>query len=143
MESDELVRRKSPLWPSTRDGAAARQPAAPAGGEEEAGETGREEEPDSARYEAYKAVDRDPFGLSIYTFKAPANAHPAYHFYQYMLDDKAGKIFDIVYGFFVVRVRGRNLGPVIRAIKSRKCVFIQEYQHRTGWPEPTPEPRLH
>jgi len=91
--------------------------------------------PAVSEYQAFKAVDRDPFCLSIYT-NGPANAHPTYAYYQYIADDGRGNIFDIVYAFFVVRVRGRNLLPVIHAIKSKKCVFIQQYQRHAEWVEP-------
>ena len=94
-----------------------------------------DELPETEIYEACKPVDRDPFCLSIYT-NGPANVHPAYTYYQYVADDGSGMIFDIVYAFFVVRVRGRNLLPVIHAIKSKKCVFIQQYQRRAHWREP-------
>ncbi len=137
MDSDELVRGNRPLWPSAARGPAAlRVPPAPITDGEEATGSGGDDVPETESYQAFKAVDGKVDALSIYTFKEPANAHPAYQYYQYMLDDKAGKIFDIVYGFFVVRVRGRNLFPVIRAIKNRKCLFIQEYQRRAEWQEP-------
>jgi hypothetical protein len=136
MDSDELVRGNRPLWPSTRGRAEQHAAAAPdSGGGTTAGADG-DDVPESAKYQAFKMVDGKVDSLSIYTVKEAANAHPAYQYYQYMLDDKTGKIFDIVYGFFVVRVRGRNLLPVVRGIKSKRCVFIQEYQRRPEWPEP-------
>jgi hypothetical protein len=91
--------------------------------------------PETEIYQAYKARDKDPFCLSVYT-NGPANVHPAYQYYQYVADDGSGLIFDIVYAFFVVRARGRNLLPVVHAVKSKKCVFIQQYQRRAHWREP-------
>lgn len=126
MDIDELLRGGKPVRPSTARG--------PASGEEDGDDV-----PEITTYQAFKTVDGKVDTLSIYTVREPANAHPAYQYYQYMLDDKTGRIFDIVYGFFVVRVRGRNLFPIIRAIKNRKCLFIQEYQRRTEWPEPLKE----
>ena len=93
-----------------------------------------DELPETEWYEAYK-LGRDPFCLSVYT-DGPADAHPAWHHYNYLLNERGGKIFDIVYDFFVVRVRGRNLLPVVLAIKSKRCVFIQQYQRRAHWREP-------
>ena len=115
----------APATPSARSGTAETTGTA----------TGMDELPEVEIYQAYKPVDRDAHCLSIYT-GGPANVHAAYQYYQYLADDGQGRMFDIVYGFFVVRVRGRNLAPIIHAIKSKKCVFIQQYQRRAHWREP-------
>jgi hypothetical protein len=101
------------------------------------------DEPHAGKYEAFKAVDREPACLSIYTHGNPANVYPSNQYFQYVADDGQGRLFDIVYGFFVVRVRGRNLLPVVRAVKSKRCAFIQLYQRREDWPEPgRDEPKI-
>jgi hypothetical protein len=125
---------KRDVWGELVGTAAARRP----GGHGDAETIEEDAQPETARYQAFKAVDGRVECLSIYTTTEPANAHVSYQFYQYMLDDKRGKIFDIVFGFFVVRVRGKNLLPVIHAIKSRRCVFIQQYQRHPEWPAPEP-----
>lgn len=137
MDDNDVMER---LWSKRGDASAPRvsEPAAP-----EVPGVGLDDIPDADRYEAFKVVDKDQYCLSIYTGKEPANGHASYQYFQYLMDDKAGRIFDIVYGFFVVRVRGRNLLPVVRGIKSKKCVFIQEYQRRAEWPEPKEgEPKI-
>lgn len=135
-DSDELDK-PAGLWRSRGPAQAPRAPGARTAAGETAETATDDALPETVRYQAFKAVDGNLFCLSIYT-NGPANAHPAYQYYQYMTEDGNGKIFDIVFAFFVVRVRGRNLAPVLHAIKSKRCVFIQQYQRRAEWPSPEP-----
>lgn len=135
-DSDDMVMDNAGgLWRSGSRGAAVPRSAGQRTAAPETTTAGDDVLPETGKYEAFKAVDGNLFTLSIYT-NGPADVAPAYQYYQYVASDPQGKIFDIVYGFFVVRARGRNLAPVIRAIKNRKCAFIQQYQQRKGWSEP-------
>jgi hypothetical protein len=87
-------------------------------------------------YEAFKAVDRRQYRLSI----RPANRAWERVTYSYLLriveDGAFGTEIALVYTFMVVVIKGKNLQPVAEAINGEGCEFIQEYD-RDKWEKPT------
>jgi hypothetical protein len=64
--------------------------------------------------------------------------------YNYLLDiayDKEGTSLVLVYTFLLVTVRGRNLLPVVMAVESGTCDFIQEFDPEE-WKKPAPDAPL-
>lgn len=59
--------------------------------------------------------------------------------YAYLLDIIYGRKrysgFVLVFSFMVVTVHGRNLKPVVQALKLRKCEFIEEWSREFEAPE--------
>jgi hypothetical protein len=109
MPVDPLAQfRRSPVTPAVKDTAA-------------------EAEPDDGKYRAFRAVDREPKRLSVRALGL-AWVHATYSYLQYITEDAGrGRMFYIVYGFMVVEVRGRNLGPVVDALRLDNCDFIQQF----------------
>ena len=90
---------------------------------------------DDGEYRAFHAVDRGQKSLSIRAM-GTAWVRAVYSFLQYIAEDAGrGRMFYIVYGFMVVEVRGRNLIPVVNAIDSGNCVFIQQFDSG-AWKKP-------
>lgn len=86
-------------------------------------------------YLAFHAVDRDQKRLSARAVGL-AWVHASYSFLQYVTEDAGrGRMFYIIYGFMVIEVRGRNLSPVVDAIRRDACAFIQQFDP-ARWPKP-------
>jgi hypothetical protein len=86
-------------------------------------------------YAAFHAVDRDQKRLSARAVGL-AWVHASYSFLQYVTEDAGrGRMFYIIYGFMVIEVRGRNLSPVVDAIRRDACAFIQQFDP-ARWPKP-------
>jgi hypothetical protein len=82
---------------------------------------------DDSIYHAFHAVDREPKRLAARAVGF-AWVHASYSFLQYITEDAGrGRIFYIIYGFMVIEVRGRNLSPVVDAIRRDACAFIQQF----------------
>jgi hypothetical protein len=78
-------------------------------------------------YEAFKAVDREPKRLHIRPVIQPW-VWATYSYLQYIAEDNGrGTRVNLVFGFLVVVVKGRNLGRMISAINSENCEFIEEF----------------
>ena len=78
-------------------------------------------------YLAFHAVDRDQKRLSARAVGL-AWVHASYSFLQYLTEDAGrGRMFYIIYGFMVIEVRGRNLSPLVDAIRRDACAFIQQF----------------
>ena len=78
-------------------------------------------------YEAFRAVDREPKRLQIRPSIQPW-VRATYSYLQYIAEDNGrGTRFNLVFGFLVVVIRGRNLGNIISAIDSENCAFIEEF----------------
>jgi hypothetical protein len=83
--------------------------------------------PSDDDYLAFHAVDRDQKRLSARAVGL-AWVHASYSFLQYVTEDAGrGRIFYIIFGFMVIEVRGKNLSPVVDAIRRDACAFIQQY----------------
>jgi hypothetical protein len=88
-------------------------------------------------YVAFVGKDK-PLYLDIRRANDPAHS-PKYQFYlNTFYDDLKGTNFVIFYSFMVVRVTGRNLTDMIKAVKDEKCAFIQEFDPER-WPMPKDE----
>jgi hypothetical protein len=78
-------------------------------------------------YEAYKAQDRKPERLEIRRVLGEGHA-PSY---RYLMDiafnGSFGTEIVLIYSFMVVKIRGKNLQPVIYALLESRCDFIQDY----------------
>jgi hypothetical protein len=82
---------------------------------------------DDGSYLAFHAVDRDQKRLSARAVGV-AWVHATYSFLQYITEDAGrGRMFYLVFGFMVIEVRGRNLSPVVDAIRREACTFIQQF----------------
>ena len=93
--------------------------------------------PQDDKYLAFYPVDREPRCLEVRASGA-AWLHPSYSFYQYVAEDAGrGRRFDIVYGFMVVSVKGRNLHAVVQSITRHSCAWIQQYD-ASRWERPEP-----
>jgi hypothetical protein len=91
--------------------------------------------PSDDEYVAFHAVDRDQKRLSARAVGV-AWVHASYSFLQYITEDAGrGRMFYIIFGFMVMEVRGRNLSPVVDAIRRDACVFIQQFDP-ARWPKP-------
>jgi hypothetical protein len=72
-------------------------------------------------------VTRRPFVCEL------RSVHPVEHdlSYAYIYDTMAysgdWSFFWVVTSFYVLKVRGRNLRPVVKAIRARSCGWIQEF----------------
>jgi hypothetical protein len=86
-------------------------------------------------------VDRDQKRLSARAVGL-AWVHASYSFLQYITEDAGrGRMFYIVFGFMVIEVRGRNLSPVVDAIRRDSCEFIQQFDPaRWSKPKDTSKP---
>jgi hypothetical protein len=83
--------------------------------------------PSDDEYAAFHAVDREQKRLSVRAVGL-AWVHASYSFLQYVTEDAGrGRMFYIIYGFMVIEVRGRNLSPVVDAIRRDACAFIQQF----------------
>lgn len=92
--------------------------------------------PDDGEYRAFHAADRDQASLKVYT-NGPAWVHPRYSYLQYVAEDAGrGRRLNIIYGFMVIEVKGRNLQPVAQAISAGNCVFIQQFDSNR-WKKPS------
>ena len=99
------------------------------------------ESPDDDQYHAFHAVDRDQKRLAARAVGV-AWVHASYSFLQYITEDAGrGRMFYIIYGFMVIEVRGRNLSPVVDAIRRDACAFIQQFDPaKWGKPKDTSTP---
>ena len=81
-------------------------------------------------YEAYKAQDRKPERLEIRRVLGESHA-PSY---RYLMDvafnGSFGTEIVLIYSFMVVKIKGKNLQPVIYALLESRCDFIQDYDAR-------------
>jgi hypothetical protein len=91
--------------------------------------------PGDDEYAAFHAVDRDQKRLSARAVGL-AWVHASYSFLQYVTEDAGrGRMFYIIFGFMVIEVRGRNLSPVVDAIRRDACAFIQQFDS-ARWRKP-------
>jgi len=78
-------------------------------------------------YQAFNAVDREPKRLHIRPAIQPW-VWATYNYLQYIAEDNGrGTRVNLVFGFLVVVVRGRNLSKMTGAINSENCAFIEEF----------------
>jgi hypothetical protein len=91
--------------------------------------------PGDDEYTAFHAVDRDQKRLSARAVGL-AWVHASDSFLQYVTEDAGrGRMFYIIFGFMVIEVRGRNLSPVVDAIRRDACAFIQQFD-AAKWRKP-------
>jgi len=88
-------------------------------------------------YAAFHPVDRESKRMHIRPGSAPW-FYATSSYLQYIAEDAGrGRVFNLIYGFLVVEVRGRNLQPVVHAIARDCCEFIQQFDlARWKLPEP-------
>jgi hypothetical protein len=80
---------------------------------------------DSEGYVAFGAKDNVQ-RLKIRRVEPPMRA-PGYNYLLDIAYDREGTSLVLVYTFLLVTVRGRNLLPVVMAVESGTCDFIQEF----------------
>jgi hypothetical protein len=88
---------------------------------------------ESEGYVAFGAkdnVDR----LKIRRVEPPMRA-PGYAYLMDLAYDREGTSLVLVYNFLLVIIRGRNLQPVVMAVETSTCDFIQQYDE-ARWPKP-------
>jgi len=80
---------------------------------------------ESEGYQAFGAKDKVE-RLKIRRVEPPMRA-PGYNYLLDIAYDKEGTSLVLVYTFLLVTIRGRNLLPVVMAVESGTCDFIQEF----------------
>lgn len=98
-----------------------------------------DETADSEGYMAFGAKDNVQ-RLKIRRVEPPMRA-PGYNYLLDIAYDKEGTSLVLVYTFLLVTVRGRNLLPVVMAVESGTCDFIQEFDPEE-WKKPAPDAPL-
>jgi hypothetical protein len=88
-------------------------------------------------YKAFHAKDR-VLRMDIRQTDVVVDA-PAYHLLENVRHNPAcTQIMLLYHGFMVVKVHGKNLGEVVRALKNETCEFIQDFDPRLfTQPEPS------
>ena len=87
-------------------------------------------------YEAYKVKDRGAERLEIRRVLGESHA-PSY---RYLMDvsfnGDYGTELILIYSFLMVKIRGRQMQPLIRAILEGTCAFIQDFHPQEFSPPP-------
>jgi hypothetical protein len=74
--------------------------------------------------------------LRINTFQG-INYAPSYRYLMDVMSNEAGTQINLAFSFLMVRIRGRNLQLLARALEEGTCVFIREFHPDTSRFSPT------
>jgi hypothetical protein len=93
-------------------------------------------------YEAFKAQDKNR-RLDILRVRG-ANHSPAYAYLINIIwdGDEYGAAMVLEYSTMQVRIKGKNLQPIVAAIKKSTCSFIQDYDPQCFLPPQPNEPMI-
>jgi hypothetical protein len=93
-------------------------------------------------YEAFKAQDKNR-RLDILRVNG-ANHSPAYAYLINIIwdGDEYGAAMVLEYSTMQVRIKGKNLQPIVAAIKKSTCSFIQDYDPQCFLPPQPNEPMI-
>jgi hypothetical protein len=94
--------------------------------------------PSPEKYEAFSSKDRPSERLEIRALNH-AWHHPSYRYLQNVIADaRFGTELVLSYSFLMVKIGGRHLQPVTRAIKEGHCEWIEQFD-ADAFPLPDPQ----
>lgn len=80
-----------------------------------------------SHYQAYETTNRRLERLRIQPVAGCRHAPSYAYLVNVESDERSGTMIELVYTLMTVKIAGRNMQPIRRAITDETCLFIQEY----------------